>query len=175
MKKEYPYLETERLLLRSTTEVDSNLILELLNTPKWKTFIGERNVHTAEEAANYIRTKMLPQLRKQGFGNFTLIRKSDGQKMGTCGLYNREGLEGLDLGYALLPEFEGKGFAREAAREVIRFGFEELQERSIQAITSKTNIRSQKLLEYLGMKYQGNVVLPEENEELMLYTLSPDH
>ena len=167
----YPVLETERLFLRSTTEEDAGLILELLNTPKWKAYIGDRNVHTLEEAANYIKTKMLPQLEKRGFGNFTLIRKSDEQKIGTCGLYDREGLQGLDLGYALLPKFEGKGFAFEAAREVVRFGFEELREPGIEAITSKPNIQSQKLLERLGMSYKGITVLPGENEELLVYTL----
>jgi RimJ/RimL family protein N-acetyltransferase len=167
----YPVLETERLFLRSTTEEDADLILELLNTPKWKAYIGNRDVHTIEESANYIKTKMLPQLEKRGFGNFTLIRKSDKEKIGTCGLYDREGLEGLDLGYALLPDFEGNGFALEAAREVVRFGFEELREPSIQAITSKTNIQSQKLLERLGMSCKGVTILPGEKEELRVYNL----
>jgi RimJ/RimL family protein N-acetyltransferase len=114
---------------------------------------------------------MLPQLNKLGFGNFTVIRKSDGHKMGTCGLYDRDGLEGLDLGFAFLPRYESKGYGYESAQRVLRFAFEELEVTSIQAITVKENLRSQKLLARLGMKCEGSVKLPGGNEVLLHYTI----
>ncbi|HSO86523.1 MAG TPA: GNAT family N-acetyltransferase, partial [Draconibacterium sp.] len=66
-------------------------------------------MHTEEDAKQYIKNKIRPQLEKLGFANYTLIRKSDGLKIGSCGLYDREGVEGIDIGFALLPAFEGLG------------------------------------------------------------------
>ena len=91
---DYKVFETERLILRPTGVEDAALILKLLNMPKWLRFIGDRNVNTLEEAQLYIESRMLPQLGRLGYGNYTLVKKSDGTRLGTCGLYDREGLEG---------------------------------------------------------------------------------
>ena len=168
----YKTLESERLLLRPTTEDDASFILELLNSPKWLRYIGDRKVHTVEAASEYIRDRMLPQLDRLGFSNFTVIRKSDGEKMGTCGLYDREGLEGIDLGYAFLPPYEGKGYALEAARKVTRAAFGEFGIKELYAITTKENHSSRNLLEKLGMHLTGPVSIPGDEEELLLYKLT---
>ena len=95
--------ETERLFIRPTSLEDAPFIFELLNPPKWKKFIGDRNIHSIKDAEAYIENKMLPQLEKLGYTNNTVIRKFDRQKIGSCGLYNREGIEGVDIGFSLLP------------------------------------------------------------------------
>ena len=104
----YRHFETERLILRPSGLEDAELVLELLNMPKWLKFIGDRNVKTLEEAQEYIKTRMLPQLERLGYSNYTMITKSDRSQIGTCGLYDREGLEGIDIGFALLPKYEGQ-------------------------------------------------------------------
>lgn len=58
---------------------------------------------------------MLPQLTKRGYGDYTMIRKKDGMKMGTCGLYDRDDFEGMDLEFAFLPAYEKKEYAYEVA------------------------------------------------------------
>jgi len=83
---QYKIFETERLILKPTSIEDAEFIFELLNTPKWIKYIGDRNIKTIENARGYIKTKMLPQLRKLGYSNYTLIRKADNCKIGTCGL-----------------------------------------------------------------------------------------
>ena len=165
----YPEFNTSRLQLRPTKEDDALLILELLNTPKWLRFVGDRNVHTEKEAREYIQERMLPQLKRLGYSNYTLVRKEDGVKLGCCGLYNRKGLEGVDIGFALLPQYEKQGYALEASREMMRAAREEFNISSLKGITSKDHYASQKLLEKLGMKRTGTVVLPDEDEELLVY------
>ena len=91
-------------------------LLELMNSPKWLKFIGDRKVHSVRDALQYICARMLPQLRHLGFSNYTILLKSNQQKIGTCGLFDREGLEGIDIGFALLPDFEKQGYAFEAKR-----------------------------------------------------------
>lgn len=113
--KSYLTFETPRLILRPVQESDALFILRLFRSENWLKYIGERDVHTIDEARTYIREKMYPQLKKEGYGNYLVIRKTDNDSIGTCGLFDREGLEGIDIGFAFLPEFEGQGYAFEAA------------------------------------------------------------
>ena len=167
----YATFETDRLLLRPTSEEDAAFILNLLNTPKWLQFVGDRNVKTVDAARDYIKERMLPQLEKLGYSNYTVIRKSDHVKLGCCGLYDREGLDGVDIGFALLPEFERKGYALEASIEILRAAKEEFNISKIKGITSKDHYASQKLLEKLGLVLSGTVVLPDEEEELLVFEI----
>lgn len=169
--KKYKTFETERLIMRPTVEEDAAFIRELLNSPKWLEYIGDRNVRTVEDANEYIKIKMLPQLERLGYGNYTLIRKSDQHKIGTCGLYDREGLDGIDIGFAFLPGYERKGYGFEAANKLKNVAFAEFGVSEINAITIKTNIASQKLLEKLGLKFEKLIKLPNDEEELMFYTI----
>lgn len=165
----YLSFETERLLLRPTSEDDAELILNLLNTPKWLEFIGDRNVHSKEEAIHYIQTKMKPQLVKLGFSNYTIIRKHDHLKIGVCGLYQRHGLDGIDIGFALLANYEGKGYAYEAASRIKKAAKEEFKLTHLNAITTKENFASRKLIEKLGLNFKQTVILPDTEEELLLF------
>ncbi len=162
-------LETERLRLRPTGVNDAPFILELLNTPKWLQFIGDRGVKTHQQAVGYIEEKMLPQLEKLGFSNNTVILKASGEKIGVCGLYEREGQQGFDIGFAFLPAYEKKGYALEAASELLKAAKEVLGMKYIKAITAKDNVDSQRLLQKLGFSFTRTTTLPGENEEVMLY------
>ena len=168
---QYKNFETERLVLKPTSEEDAEFIFELLNTPKWIKYIGDRNIKTVENAKDYIKIKMLPQLKRLGYSNYTLIRKSDNHKIGTCGLYDRDGLEGIDIGFAFLPEYERNGYAFESANKLMNAAFNEFEITKINAITVKDNISSQKLLEKLGLKLNGTTKLPDDDVELLLYKM----
>ncbi|QIA07568.1 GNAT family N-acetyltransferase [Draconibacterium halophilum] len=167
----YQIFETPRLILRPCEENDSRFIYQLLNSEKWLQYIGDRGVYSEEEARAYICEKMYPQLKKEGYGNYVVIRKTDNAKMGTCGLFDRDGLEGIDIGFAFLPEFEGHGYAFEAAKKLKTVGIERFKIRHISAITAKYNLRSQRLLEKLGLKFTRHVTLPNDNEEIMFYEM----
>ena len=163
--------ETERLIIRPTSLEDAPFIYELLNSPKWLEYIGDRNIKSVKEAEAYITTKMLPQLKKLGYSNNTIIRKSDRQKIGTCGLYNRDGIKGVDIGFAFLPEFEKQGYAFESTTKLLEFGKQELGLNKISAITIHENLASQKLLKKLGLKYSRLIKIPNDDTELLLYKI----
>lgn len=167
----YKTFETERLIMQPTSQEDAAFIYELFNTPKWLKNIGDRNIGSPEMAKEYILTKMQPQLERLGFSNYTLIRKTDKVKIGCCGLYDREGLEGIDIGFAFLPEYEGQGFAFEAADKLKKIAFKEFGLHALSAITSKHNVSSQRLLEKLGLALAGTTTLPNGKEELLIYTI----
>lgn len=167
----YLLFETERLILRPTTALDAEFILELLNTPKWLKFIGDRKVNTVADAKTYIAKRITPQLQRLGYANYTVIRKHDAVKIGSCGLYDRIGLEGVDLGFAFLPEYEKKGYAYEAATKIKQVALDEFGLEQLLAITLEANTGSRNLLERLGFELQGLVRIPDDEEELLLYRL----
>ena len=167
----YLSFETERLILKPTTPEDAAFLLELVNTPKWLANIGDRNVRTLADAKKYIAERITTQLVRLGYANYTVIRKSDGTKMGSCGLYDREGLEGIDIGFAFLPEYEGQGYAYESAQKVLDAAISQFGIKRIQGITIPENIASQKLLEKLGLKFVEMTQIAGDDAELMLYRL----
>ena len=114
---------------------------------------------------------MRSQLEHLDFSNYTVIRKEDQVKLGNCGLYDREGLEGIDIGFAFLPQYEGKGYAYEAAKELKEQAFSRFKLSELHAITDKENIGSQRLIEKLGLRFKKYITLPNETEEIMLYNL----
>jgi RimJ/RimL family protein N-acetyltransferase len=146
---------TERLILRKVTVEDADFLLELFNTPTWLKYIGDRNIHTVEEAAEYITNGPLPFYATHGFGSYCLQLRDSGTRIGMCGLYKRDNLNYYDLGFALLPEFEGKGYAREACEYVLKESRDVLHMNSLLAITNKSNDRSIQLLQRLGFQWKG--------------------
>jgi RimJ/RimL family protein N-acetyltransferase len=167
-------IKTERLILRPTTIDDAKFVLEQLNMPKWYEFIGDRKVKDLVQAREYITTKLRPQIDKLGYGTFTVIRKSDGIKLGTCGLYDRDGIEGIDIGFAFLTQYEKNGYAFESSNKLKQVAINQFNLKQINAITTISNISSQKLLEKLGLKYIKLIQLTKEGEEVMLYQLNSD-
>ena len=163
--------ETERLFLTPTTTEDAALILALFNTPKWIEFIGDRNLNNQEEAEEYIKTTILPEIEKNGFGNYTITRKFDDAKIGICGLYDRDGVDGLDIGLALLPKYENRGYGFECANKLKELAFTEFNLTEISGITLERNTESHKLLGKLGLQFEKNIKLKGDTEEVLLYKL----
>lgn len=160
-------LQTERLILREFTKEDSAFIYELLNTEDWIKFIGQRNIHNEQIAIEFIEGRLRRGYAEHGFGFLSVQLKSSGEKMGMCGLVKREGLENVDLGFAFLPRYVGKGYAFEASQCVIEFAKTDFQMKALDAITMSINKNSIGLLERLGFHFERNVILDEE--ELMLF------
>lgn len=169
LKKENKLYETERLIIRPITLEDSDVIFELYNMPNFIKFIGDKNLKTLADAEEYIRKRFLPQIERLGFGNYLIVLKEGNQKIGGVGIFEREGLDVVDIGFSVLEKFEGKGLMFEAAQKVKSIGMEDFGLNKISAITSKNNFSSQKLIERLGLKFQKYVTLPNEDEELMYY------
>ena len=174
MYNNYKILETDRLLIRPMRVTDAVFFLELVNSPKWKKYIGDRKVKTLKDSEEYIKAKMIPQLERLGYGNNIVIRKEDSTPVASCGLYDREGLEGIDIGYAVLPQFEGKGYAFESVSRLKKAAFIDFGIQKINAITLPENTASKNLLIKLGFKFQKMVQLPTDPEDLMFFTASQD-
>lgn len=162
-------LQTERLHLRQFTKKDAPFIIELLNTETFIKFIGDKKIKTIADAENYLTVGPLLSYKENGFGLWLFCMKGTNLPIGMCGLIKRESLPYIDIGYAMLPAYEGKGYAFEIANAVMDYGKKTLQLKKIIAITTKKNERSVHLLKKLGLHFEKKIRLGEDKEDLMQF------
>lgn len=163
-------LETDRLVIRQLTLEDTSFIIELVNSPGWLRFIGDRNIKTDDQAKDYLENGPLKSYEQHGFGLYLVELKSDKTSIGMCGLIKRDTLPQPDIGFAFFPEFMRQGFAFEAASAVMTLATDTLKLPTVMAITLPENDRSRKLLEKIGLTFSRLFLSPTTNEELMLYS-----
>jgi flavin reductase (DIM6/NTAB) family NADH-FMN oxidoreductase RutF/RimJ/RimL family protein N-acetyltransferase len=162
-------LLTPRLSISPCSLDDAPFIMALLNDPGWLRHIGDRNVHTLDDARTYLREGPMKMMAEHGVGLCVVRRRSDGASIGTCGLFRRAGLDDVDLGVAFMPEARGQGYATEAAVAMLTHGLKHLGLKRIVAITSLDNDASGRLLERIGMRLEGSTRLPGDDEDRKLY------
>jgi RimJ/RimL family protein N-acetyltransferase len=143
-------LDTERLALREFTPLDAPFLLRLVNEPGWIRHINDTGVRSVDEALAWAEGRLFKAYRELGHGFWALQRREDGALVGMCGLFKRPALPEPDLGYALLAEHEGRGYAREAAEACIAHARHRLGWQVLMAITAVDNPRSVGLLGKLG-------------------------
>lgn len=164
-------IDTERLLLRQFTTDDADFIIELLNDPSYIQNIGDRNIHTVEDAQTYILNGPIASYDKNGFGLCMVILKETSESIGMCGLIKRDTLKDVDLGYAFLPHFWGKGYAVEAAKAALEYGWQTVGLKRIVAITDPLNTASNHVLEKLGFVFEKIVKISADDIDLNLYAI----
>jgi RimJ/RimL family protein N-acetyltransferase len=167
-------LETERLTMHRLDAGDAAFILRLVNEPSWLRYIGDKGVRTLEDARQYIHDGPGAMYRRYGFGLWLVKRKSDGEPIGLCGLLQRDTLDDVDLGLALLPEFWRQGFAAEAAKATIEYARRQLGLGRLAAIMSLDNTASRGLVEKLGFGFERVMRLTPDDDELNLFILDLD-
>lgn len=164
-------IETERLGIRPMGAEDAPFILELLNEPAFIRNIADKGVRTLEDARGYIEGGPRASYARHGFGLWVVELKASGEALGMCGLIKRDGLEDVDIGFAFLERYGSKGYATESASAVLAYGFHQLGLRRIVAITASFNTASARLLERIGLRDEGMIVLPQYGGENRLFAL----
>lgn len=164
-------IETERLILRKIEESDCEFVYELLNSPGWLKYIGNRGMNSLEDAKTYIREKAVSLYDQHGYGPYGVRTKLSNSLIGFCGLFKRDFLEDADIGFAFLPEHSGKGYAIESAHAVLEHARVVLGLKRVTAITLEENERSINVLNKLGMSFKEKIIYPGSGEELFLYSI----
>nr|WP_314499475.1 GNAT family N-acetyltransferase [uncultured Chryseobacterium sp.] len=159
---------TERLILNDLQSYYHPFIFELVNSPGWMEFIGDRNIRTAEDAIAYIeKVKGNPHIIY-----WTVKLKADNQPLGIITLIKRDYLEHYDIGFAFLPQYTKSGYSSEATRAILNVLPDEMLKDKILAITTERNERSINLLEKLKFRYEGRI--EADGKPLQQYALSAD-
>ena len=162
-------LETDRLSLRRVGPDDAGFMYELMNDPGWLEYIGDRGIRSVDDARGYIRDRLQAQYLRLGYGLYLVELKNPRTPVGLCGLVKRDWLDDVDLGFAFLPRFRGRGYAHEAASATLEHARAALGLRRIVAITSPANRASIRVLERLGMRLERRLTPPAETTEVCLF------
>lgn len=162
-------IETQRLILRKFTVDDAAFMLELLNTPDWLRFIGNRNVRTLEQAKQYLLNGYIRSYQEHGFGFYVVVIKATQESIGICGIVKRKDLEDVDIGFAFFQQFMGKGYGYESACAVLNYARNDLKIKRIVAIVDSENLVSIALIKKIGLQFEKMIQLSPKDIELMLF------
>ncbi len=146
-----PTLETERLILRPQVESDTLELVVMGMDPQVMQYIGygAMSLRESEELA-------LETLEMEGpFGRWIVVEKDTGLVLGWVVLTHLDDSGDIEVGYGFKAIAWGRGFATEAARRLLRYGFEDLGLGEIVAVSRPENAASHRVLEKAGLRRQG--------------------
>lgn len=168
---------TPRLIIRQFTLDDAEFIVRLLNEKSFIENIADKQVRNVADAKNYLTTGPMASYKDYGFGlHAVLLKNGDTSNqeimIGMCGLLQRPELDHPDLGYAFLPEFCGKGYAKEAAAAIVDNELPAYSLKAILAVTSLTNQSSHNLLKKIDFSFIGTMQLYGKENNVYKYCVS---
>jgi ribosomal-protein-alanine N-acetyltransferase len=163
-------LHTERLLIRRNVPEDVDAAVAIYGDAEVKRFLSNARPDSYEQ----IRKRILGRAEfEERFGVtiWAVVLKSSGEMIGSCGLFPIEGKgPGIEIAYHFRRDVWGRGYATEAARAVLRYGFDELKLPRIIALVDEENAASMRVAEKVGMRPEGKGWFYER--ELLVFSTS---
>ena len=172
----FPSLTTERLSLRKLSVDDANEVFFLRSDEHINKYLDRPKATSIEDAINFIN-KTNHEIENNECIDWAITFKEDSRLIGSICLWNFSLEENkAEVGYELLPDFQGKGIAQEALTAVINFGFELMKLKTIEAYTHKENLQSTNLLEKFNFKRdldsESKIDFTVDNPNTFIYSLS---
>jgi ribosomal-protein-alanine N-acetyltransferase len=152
-KTRLPETETERLLLRQFGQEDLDDLAAILVKAEVMRYLGLRGEPMRREETDKALLSMISHWRRKGFGRWAAEEKATGRLIGFAGL--RSFGRRPELVYLLDSPYWGRGLATEMAQECLRFGFREKAFGEVVAFARPGNVASRRVLEKIGMRYEG--------------------
>ena len=161
-------LLSERLSITALNTTDAKFIFELVNTEGWLTYIGDRKIHSPEDAQSYIQ-----KIIDSSDISYWVVRlRQYDTPVGIISLIKRDHLEHPDIGFAFLPSFTSNGFAYEATKIVLKHVIDNTEHPFVLGVTVVENTASINLLKKLGFQFQKEIEV--KKEKLGVYVVSKD-
>ena len=143
----FPYIETKNLMLRRINYNDINDLFEMRKDPEMNKYIDTKLEENIQETKAYI-DKMNKGVDYNKWIIWALEHKVSKKVIGSISIWNinMEQSNG-ELGYGIIPKYQGKGLMKEALLSVIKYGFNVMKLKSLDAYTEEHNVKSINLLE----------------------------
>lgn len=154
MRLQLPVLYTERLIIRPISVLDADDMYEYAKTPYVGPTAGWAPHQSITDTINIIKAMTIIKTPYE-LGTWAIVLRGSNKMIGTIELYNHFHHFKAELGYSVNPSHWGNGYATEAAREVVAYGFEYLSLKRIEVGTFIDNYQSQKVCEKLGFIKEG--------------------
>ncbi len=167
--KPFPVLKTERLTLRQLVSSDANEIFALRSNDTVNKYLNRKASKSIDDANIFIQT-INESIQKNNSIYWAITLTGTNKLIGTICLFefSNNNLK-AEIGYELLPGFQGKGIMQEATSKVIDFGFQHIGLNSIEAYTHLENLNSTRLLEKFNFKKHS-----VDDNNLMIFKLTPN-
>lgn len=150
----FPVLETERLVLRKVNQDDAEIVLEGYSDPRVNQFMSV-SYHSIEEVKVQLDWYESLLVEETGIW-WGICLNEDGKMIGNGGFHKWEhNHRKAELGYWILPEYQGRGLASEAITAMIKFGFEDILLHRIEAEVETENGPSSRILSKMGFYLEG--------------------
>lgn len=150
-----PTLKTERLIMRPMHANDAEDMFDYAQREDVTTYLlwsPHPSVSYTRDYLKYIETRY----DVGDFYDWAVIERSSGKMIGTCGFTRIDMPNNVgEIGYVLNPDFHGKGYGTEAAREALKFGFDVIGLHRIEAKFMEGNRASRRVMDKLGMTFEG--------------------
>lgn len=151
-----PTLTTGRLILRAFRDDDLDAYAEICADPEVMRYLGEGRPISRVDAWRHMAF-FLGHWHMRGYGMWALEERSTGRLIGRAGLQNPEGWPGFEAGWTLGRAHWGNGYATEAAREALRYAFQELGRDHVISLIRPGNDPSIRVAERLGERLEAQV------------------
>lgn len=152
-----PDIETPRFFLRVYAPEDVDALYAIRNDTDVYQYFHVAYLPPAKEKMREAIARHTRRWLENGFGEFAVIKKASGKLIGYCGLQYLDDTEEIEIYYGFPKKYWGKGFATEAAQAVLKFAFDKANPAQVVGVTSPKNIASQRVLEKIGLKFQGEI------------------
>ncbi|MES2005141.1 MAG: GNAT family N-acetyltransferase [Bacteroidota bacterium] len=147
-------LASARLFFREFTTDDAPLLLLLNSDPEVVKYVHELPLTDEATALGTLTKNILPQYAQNGFGRWAVHLKENNAFIGWCGLKFRPERDEIDLGYRFIRKYWGQGYASEAAKACIAFGFAQYHIPLLTAMAHIENTASLKVIEKCGFQFR---------------------
>ncbi len=162
------HLETERLYLREITPDDAQFAYDLNLDEEVIRYTGDGPFESVAAAKEFL--EKYDHYRKYGFGRWAVVRKSDNEILGWCGLKYSEDKDEFDIGFRFFKKYWNAGYATESAAACLKIGFEKFDMKTIVGKARKENLASIRVLEKLGLSY--SISYEEDGENWEVYSIA---
>lgn len=159
-------LETERIKVRETTPQDVDEFYRIYSDPSITQYMEDLFPDRKQET-EYIKAYVKQIYEFYGFGLWTVLHKESGRVIGRAGLNVREGYEIPELGFVIDVEYQGKGYAFEVCRAILKYAEEKLEFPAVQAFVDEKNQCSLHLLGKLGFLFDSEVDLDRHYQRFL--------
>ena len=151
-------IETDRLLLRPFTYSDDDAMLKYWIADEKIQSLYSEPVYTTKEAVKELLTKYITSYEKEDYYRWAVILKETGECIGQIAYFLVDNKNHFaEIEYCIGSDFQCKGYATEATKAVIRFGFEQMNLHKVQICTNTGNTPSKRVIEKCGFTYEGTL------------------
>lgn len=170
----FPQITTTHLILRQATTADVRTLFFLRSDSEVMKYINRPKVEKMDEIHAFLEKIELETLANESI-LWAISLKPDSVMIGVISLWHfSSDLAKAEVGYSLNPEFHGRGIMTEALQSVLKFGFDELNFKQIEAFTNRRNMRSIQMLVRNGFVLVENGSDPDDPENVIFLISDPD-